>query len=65
MGDYTVFWAGVDPKIVDVGTVQVTSVSEGNQQCKATSLFATGVGVHCFGPSGAPADSDYSVMLGS
>jgi hypothetical protein len=64
MGDYTVFWTGVDPAIVDIGTVHVTGTAVG-KQCKATSVFATGVGVHCFDASGAPADAYYSVMLGS
>jgi hypothetical protein len=63
-GDYTVVWAGVDPAIVEGGTVHVTSASA-RTQCKATGLFDSGVVVHCFGPNGAPADAYYSVLLGS
>jgi hypothetical protein len=64
VGDYQVVWTGVDPAIVDGGTVQITSISEG-KQCKATSLFDSGVTVHCFGPNGAPADAMYTALLGS
>jgi len=64
VGDYRVVWTGIDPAIVDGGTVHVTSISEG-KQCKATSLFDSGVSVHCFGPNGAPADAMYMALLGS
>jgi hypothetical protein len=64
VGDYTVVWNGVDPEIIEGGTVQVSSASARNQ-CKATSLFETGVTVHCFGPTGAPADAPFLVLLGS
>jgi hypothetical protein len=64
VGDYTVVWQGVDPEIVEGGTVQVTAAAS-NAQCKAVSLFDTGVQVHCFGPNGAPMDATYSVLLGS
>ena len=53
-----------DTHIIDGGTVQVTAASL-SAQCKATSLFQTGVTVHCFAPNGAPVDAAYSVLLGS
>jgi hypothetical protein len=65
VGNYTVLWPGVDPAIVDVGTVHATAASVSGAQCKATSVFSTGAVVHCFGPNGAPANTDFSVMLGS
>jgi hypothetical protein len=64
VGDYTVDWGGVDPQIIEGGTVHVTSASAFNQ-CKATGLFQSGVIVHCFGPTGAPADAPFGVLLGS
>jgi len=65
VGDYTVVWEGVDAAIVDGGTVQVTAASQAGTQCKATSLFDSGVIVHCFGPNGMPRDAAYMVLLGS
>jgi hypothetical protein len=65
VGDYIVVWSGVDPAVVDGGTVHVTSAFTDSTQCKATSLFDTGVMVHCFAPNGKPADAYYSVLLGS
>jgi hypothetical protein len=64
VGDYRIVWEGVDPAIVEGGTVQVTSIREG-VQCKATSLFDSGVTVHCFGANGVPADAYYTALLGS
>ena len=64
-GDYTVIWSGVDPAIVETGTVHVTAGADNGSQCKATSLFDVGAMVHCFGPNGAARDMPYSVMIGS
>lgn len=64
VGDYRVVWSGVDPAIIEGGTVQVTSIREG-VQCKATTLFDSGVTVHCFGANGVPADAYYTALLGS
>jgi hypothetical protein len=64
VGDYTVRWPGIDPEIVDGGTVLVSSVESG-AQCKATGLFNEGVQVHCFGPNGAPKDGQFTALLGS
>jgi hypothetical protein len=64
VGDYTVTWTGVDPAIIDGGTVQVSGYAEGIQ-CKATSLFNAGAMVHCFGPGGGAKDANFSVVLGS
>ena len=64
VGDYTITWTGVDPAIIDGGTVQVSPYGEA-VQCKATSLFDSGAMVHCFGPKGLARDSDFMVLLGS
>jgi hypothetical protein len=65
VGDYTVVWEGVDPYILDGGTVHVTAAALDNTQCKATSLFGNGVVVHCFAPNGAPRDAEFTVLLDS
>jgi hypothetical protein len=64
VGDYRVVWNGIDPLVVEGGTVHVTSISE-TKQCKATGLFESGVTVHCFGPDGASADAMFTALLGS
>jgi hypothetical protein len=64
-GEYTVVWAGVDPEIVEGGTVQVTAASLDNTQCKATSLFDSGAVVRCFATNGNRVDAYYTVMLSS
>jgi hypothetical protein len=65
VGKYTVIWPGVDAEIIDGGTVQVTAAALYNTQCKATSLFDSGVIVHCFAPNGAPRDAEFTVLFGS
>jgi hypothetical protein len=65
VGDYTVRWPGIDPEIVDGGTVLVSSASLDGTQCKATALFDEGIQVHCFGPSGAPREGHFTALLAS
>jgi hypothetical protein len=65
VGEYLVDWPGIDPHIVEGGTVQVTSDGSDSSQCKATSLFQTGTIVQCFAPNGSRVDAAYTVMLSS
>jgi hypothetical protein len=65
VGEYIVDWPGIDPHIVEGGTVQVTGYGSDGSQCKATSLFQTGAIVQCFAPNGSRVDADYTVMLSS
>jgi hypothetical protein len=65
VGRYTVDWPYVDRELLNEGNVHVTAFG-GNAVCKiASRLTLTSVLVQCFAPNGAPADSRYSVLLGS
>jgi hypothetical protein len=64
-GSYTVLWAGADPQIIDGGDVQVTAYGAGNVQCKVTNWSGDNVVIRCFGPTGAPMDSQFTALYGS
>ncbi|MBA2458445.1 MAG: hypothetical protein H0V43_05745 [Gemmatimonadales bacterium] len=66
VGKYTVSWTAVEPEIVDIGDVQVTTYGSGSTQCKAVELTYYGeVVVNCFGPDGIYRDSRFTVLLHS
>jgi hypothetical protein len=64
-GSYTVTWQGADPQIIDGGDVQVTAYGAGNAQCKVTNWSGDNVVIRCFGPTGAPMDSQFTALYGS
>ncbi len=51
------------PSLGADGDVQVTAYGGGAAYCKVASWSVFGVGVRCFSPGGAPADSQYTVTL--
>ena len=65
LGSYTVAWLGADPQIIDGGDVQVTAYGTGNAQCKVERWGGDNVWVRCFGPTGAPMDSQFTALYGS
>jgi hypothetical protein len=64
-GEYSMTWFGIDPEIIEGGNVQVSAAQSGNVQCKATSVFESGVIVRCFYHNGRRADWRFTAMLGS
>jgi hypothetical protein len=68
VGTYRVRWSGLDPEILGYGTIQVTAWGSDNTQCKVYTVnyntldFAD---VRCYGPSGAPADARFTILVGS
>jgi hypothetical protein len=64
-GAYTVNWQGADPLILDGGDVQVTAYGVGSAQCKVSNWSVDNVSVRCFGPTGAPLDSQFTALYGS
>jgi hypothetical protein len=64
-GAYTVTWQGADPQIIDGGDVQVTAYGTGNAQCKVERWTGDIVLIRCFGPTGAPMDSQFTALYGS
>jgi hypothetical protein len=65
VGEYSVFWTGMDPQILNGGNVQVTAYGGGNTQCKVTGWGLSLANVRCFAPTGAWVDSYFTVLLGS
>jgi hypothetical protein len=65
VGEYNVMWSGIDPEIVDGGNVQVSAAQQGDVQCKAASIFQTGLIVRCFARNGQRVDWAFAAMLGS
>jgi hypothetical protein len=63
VGKYTIWWVGVDAKILGAGNVQVGDA--GNAQCKVTNQGAETAQVQCFAPNGTLVDGGYTVLLGS
>jgi hypothetical protein len=64
-GSYTVTWQGADPQIIDGGDVQVTAYGAGNAQCKVERWTGDNAFIRCFGPTGAPMDSQFTALYGS
>jgi hypothetical protein len=64
LGQYIIWWAGVDTAILAAGNVQVSGVGSKNQ-CKVASQTAETAFVKCYGANGALTDSYFSVLLGS
>jgi hypothetical protein len=65
VGAYTVAWLGADPFIIDGGDVQVTAYGSGNAQCKVERWSGDNAFVRCFGPTGAPMDTQFAALYGS
>ena len=61
---YEIGWAGADPYIFDEGNTQATAYGS-NAQCKLNGNTVSGATVRCFAPNGTPADSRFTVLLGS
>jgi hypothetical protein len=62
-GQYNVSWSGLS--LLDGGNVQVTAYGASNAQCKVVDWGSSDVNVSCFTPGGSPADTYYTVFLGS
>jgi hypothetical protein len=65
VGAYTVRWVAVDGEIRDFGNAQVTAWGYDNAQCRLAYFDADAAHVRCYGASGAPMDTYYTVLLGS
>jgi hypothetical protein len=65
-GDFYVSWEGMDPEIIDGGTVHVTALGlYDNAYCKVKNVFVEGVSVRCFAANGTLVDVPFTVLLGS
>jgi hypothetical protein len=65
VGTYTVRWTSVDGEIRDFGNAQVTAWGFNNAQCRLSGYGLDAAHVACYGPTGAPMDTYYTVLLGS
>jgi hypothetical protein len=65
VGAYTVRWTAVDGEIRDFGNAQVTAWGFNNAQCRLSGYGLDAAHVMCYGPTGAPMDTYYTVLLGS
>jgi hypothetical protein len=64
VGLYTVDWAYLNRELLNDGNGQVTAYG-GNAVCRLQTRLFTGALVRCFAPNGTPADSRYTVLIGS
>jgi hypothetical protein len=64
-GYYSVAWAGIDPEIIEYGSVQVTAYGDGGAECNVGAHFQEDLSVQCFAPNGTPVDSYFTVLLHS
>ena len=61
-----VTWPGMDPEILDMGTVQVTALGlYDNAYCKVWTIYVDGVIVRCFAGNGTLVDVGFTALLGS
>ena len=66
-GTYQVVWPGLDVELLNGGNIHVTAYGSGNEQCRVDTPAITSPGsayVRCFGPSGAPTDTYFNVLVG-
>ena len=65
VGAFTVRWNAVDGEIRDFGHAQVTAWGYNTAQCRLAYWDADAAHVKCYGPTGAPIDTHFTVLLGS